>query len=311
MKKLVLLVLSLAFLLTNASAQLLFQDSFNYTASSLLAPENDTTGTPNPGLSNGTYNWRYAGAGGANNNAPGIASAGLSYDDVSGYSGLPFASGNSVLFDATQIGSARIQVTPSAISSGTVYWSALLKVNDVTSLNNVNGAMLGGFNNTVGPGTLPTAVGAVLRIRQDPTTASQYDIGTAVGTATGTAIAWSGPQNTGATLFITASYQFVSGTANDVVNLWINPNQSDFGDATAPTATLTKTGGGTDPFTSLSTFNLRNVNTVGTSWSAQLDELKVGNNWTDVMPSAVPEPACSGMVGLALLLFAAHRRLRQ
>src|SRR3990172_5162660 len=101
MKKLLLVLLTTGLVSGNAGADLLFYDGFDYTAGQLLAPTSDTTGSPNPGQHNVDYNvdWRYAGAGGAVNNPPGIASGGLSYD------GLRPSTGNSVLFDTTQIGS--------------------------------------------------------------------------------------------------------------------------------------------------------------------------------------------------------------
>src|SRR5688572_32313643 len=129
MKKFLVTFVSTGFFLGNADAALLFHDGFDYTPpATLLAPLNDTMAAPNPGLLNTAYgwNWRYAGAGGAVNQAPGIASVGLSYNNVAGYSGLQSTVGNSVLFDTTQIGSTRIQVTPTAINSGTVYWSGLV-----------------------------------------------------------------------------------------------------------------------------------------------------------------------------------------
>src|SRR5712671_2967415 len=95
----------IALVAVNARATLLFYDGFDYTPpGTLLAPLNDTTATPNPGLLNTAYgwNWRYAGAGAAANKAPAIAGAGLNYNDVTGYSGLQSTVGNSVLFDTTQ-----------------------------------------------------------------------------------------------------------------------------------------------------------------------------------------------------------------
>ena len=163
MKKFLLVLVNTGFILANGVAATLFYDGFSYTAGELLAPVNDTMATPNPGQTNGAsgWSWRYAGAGNpSTQKAPGIASGGLSYP------GLQPSTGNSVLFDTTQIGSARIQAMPAAISSGTVYWSGLLQVGAVANLNAVNGMLLGGFVTSGDAGTLPGTVGAVLRIRQ-------------------------------------------------------------------------------------------------------------------------------------------------
>ncbi len=299
----------------SAGADLLFYDGFDYTSGERLAPLNDTTATPNPGQYNVAYNenWRYAGAGGAPNNAPGIASTGLTSPDSS----LLPAVGNSVLFDPTQLGSARIRISPTALNSGTVYWSGLLQLTSIGTLTTgVNGMLLGGFNNSVGPGTLPTTVGAVLRIRQDSTDPTAYHIGTGMnsGTATGTSpnvqFDNATPYHVNDTVFVVAAYEFVAGANNDVARMWINPNVSTFGDALPPSATLTSSPGGTvaDSFASLVSFNLRNVNTVGAP-TVQFDELRVGTTWADV--TMVPEPTAAVLLGFGMLLIAGWRRSRR
>lgn len=215
----------------SAPAALLFYDGFDYTPpGTLLAPLNDTTATPNPGLLNSAYgwNWRYAGAGGAANKAPAISGVGLNYNDVTGYSGLQSTAGGSVLFDATQLGSSRIQAMPSAINSGTVYYSCLFKVGDVANLNAVNGMLLGGFVTSADAGTLPGTVSGVLRIRQS-STAGAYNIGVGMnsGTAAGNIQFDTTAHAAGDTVFIVGAYQFVAGANNDVAMMWINPTAAD------------------------------------------------------------------------------------
>ena len=287
---------------TPANAALLFYDGFDYTAGEKLVPRNDTVGTPNPGQLNVDYsvNWRYAGAGGAANEAPGIGSGTLSYP------GLQASTGNSAAHDQTMIGSARVQVAPAAISSGTVYWSGLLRVNDIGTLTSgVNGMLLGGFNNSIGPGTLPTVVGAVLRIRKD-VALSQYYIGTGMNSGTGTGTGGStnvqydnvNGHLAGETVLVVGSYEFVPGATNDIARMWINPDVSTFEAASPPAPTLTSAPGAAiaDTFASLISFNLRNVNTVGNP-SVQFDELRVGDDWASVTP--VPEPASLGLLLIA------------
>ena len=298
----------------NAGASLLFYDGFDYTAGALLAPTNDTIAIPNPGLHNVDYNvdWRYAGAGAAANKAPAIASSGLTYPAPS----VP-SSGNSVLFDATQIGIARIQINPTAINSGTVYWSGLLQVGTVANLNAVNGMLLGGFNNTPGPGTSASSVGACLRIRQASGDTTKYNIGTAMNSGTGSGagganIQWgTGSYAAGQTVFVVGSYEFVTGTVNDVARMWINPSLSDFGTTLAPGGNITSAPGFNiaDSFASLSTFNLRNVNSVGTPTGVLFDELRVGESWADVTP--IPEPPATGLLGLGMLVVAGWYRSRR
>jgi len=306
-----------AFAAANAGATLLFYDGFDYSPpGTFLAPLNDTTATPNPGLLNTAYgwNWRYAGAGAAANKAPGIAGVGLNYNDVTGYSGLQSTVGASVLFDTTQLGSARIQAMPSAISSGTVYYSCLLRVGDVANLNAVNGMLLGGFVTSPDAGTLPGTVGAVLRIRQS-STAGAYNIGVGMnsGTAAGNIQFDTVAHAAGDTVLVVGAYDFVAGANNDMARMWISPNPADFGNALAPTATLTSAPGGSvaDSSANVLAFNLRNVNTVGTPTGVLFDELRVGTSWADVMPSAVPEPAAACLLGSGLLLVIVRYRARK
>src|SRR6185503_8808873 len=106
-------------------------------------------------------------------------------------------------------------------------------------------------------------VGAVLRIRKDATDGTRYNLGTGMNSGNGAGnIQYSTtPLAPGDTVLIVASYEFVAGSFNDIARMWINPSALDFGAALAPTPNLTSQPGGSvaDSFTSLSTFNLRNV----------------------------------------------------
>lgn len=316
MKKLLVLLLLVVCCAAPAQGTLLLYDGFDYTAGEKLAPRNDTTVTPNPGQFNvaNSVNWRYAGAGGAANEAPGIASGSLSYP------GLLGSTGNSVAHDMTMLGSSRIQMAPSPINSGTVYWSGLLRVDAISNLNTVNGLLVGGFTTNAGAGTLPGVVGAVLRIRKD-VSLNQYYVGTAMnsGTATGTStnvqyadgvgVGPGGgtnpslPQFEGETVFVVAAYEFIAGATNDRVSMWINPDALTFGANTPPTPTITSQpfGSVADSFASTIAFNIRNVNTVGNP-TVRFDELRVGTDWASVTPSAVPETSSFLLVGCALLM---------
>lgn len=87
-------------------------------------------------------------------------------------------------------------------------------------------------------------------------------------------------------VFVVGSYQFISGTGNDVSRLWINPTSATFGDEAAPTATLTSTGG-TD-IASINSFLIRGASG---SPGGVFDELRIGSTWAEVTPAAIPEPS--------------------
>lgn len=303
------LVLGIASLgILQSRAELTFYDSFDYTAGELLAPVGNTPGQHNVGYN---VDWYDAGLTSPTaNQPPGIANTGLSY------AGLQASRGNSVLFNATQNGTARIQIAPTAISSGTVYWSGLVRVDSISTLTtSANGMLLGGFNNTAGyQSGNPTAIGAVLRIRQDSVDANSYHIGTGLNAGTGTGnVQFDNATSyaAGETVFVVGSYELVDGSNNDMARMWINPAVSDFGSGTEPAPTLTSAPGGTvpDPFLSLISFDLRNINTVGAP-TVLFDELRVGDSWADVTP--VPEPGTGvlGAVAAAVLLSLQRYRRR-
>ena len=92
----------------------------------------------------------------------------------------------------------------------------------------------------------------------------------------------------GSTHLVVVSYQMNSGFLNDVVNFWLDPDASTFGNGTAPTPLLTLTGAQSDA-TSLNMFELNNSS--ATPAGMLFDELRVGTNWASVVPATVSAPA--------------------
>lgn len=307
MKRCVLLTAGLGLFALNLQATLLLYDAFDYTAGELLAPTDGSPGQFNPSVNT---NWYYAGSGTGNTKPPGVGSGSLSYADVNapGYGGLQPATGNSVLFDTTQLGAARIQVVPSSPTSGTYYYSGLLKVTSVANLNTNNGLFFASFNAAVGPGGLPSTGSAVMRLRADPTNTNNFNVGIAKTTATTAGVVQfaSTSFDPGTTLFVVAAYEFVTGgTQNDVAYMWINPDVSTFGTATPPAPDLISAPSAINDLNLLS-FAFRNVNTVGNP-TFMFDELRVGTSWADVTP--VPEPATAALLTLAAAMLLARRRM--
>jgi hypothetical protein len=289
----------------SASAAILYEP-FDYTdpgttlgASSGTTPTHvDTYVTPNQA-------WRYAEATQAADQ-PFVFSGSLSY------AGLPSSIGNSANTDRTKSNVSRINV-PSAINSGTVYFSEILRVNDMTNiagnLGTGTGSYTGGLNATAGSGAgngaLSSAASAVL-IRE--TTATTYEIGVAISVqATGaTTLRQYDTANEyaqGDRLFIVGSYTFNAGADNDVTKIWVYKNDATIPDEpgtpnaiSASSATFT----GTDS-AQIASFFLRN-NGVEPA-QIQYDEVRIDSTWAGV--TNTPEPASLavfGIVGASLTL---------
>jgi hypothetical protein len=105
------------------------------------------------------------------------------------------------------------------------------------------------------------------------------------------------------TVFLVGSYTFGPATGDNVSNLWINPSSSDFSAASAPTATLTSTGG-----TDLSQVNQFLIRGAAGSPADLTDELRVGTTWASVTPTAVPEPTAMAIGALGFLAILRRRR---
>src|SRR5688572_18710083 len=158
-----ILGLSLCFGLPASGA--LVYEPFDYTpAGSNLRDKVNPAGT-----------WNYVGTG-ANSGDLIITDGSLSYG------GLPESAGNSVLTNRTQSGSDRITL-PAVQNSGTVYYSMIVRVNDMSGLTNTTtGSFFAGLNNTAGAGTSITSAGAALMIHRDPLDTAGYNLGVAVST---------------------------------------------------------------------------------------------------------------------------------
>lgn len=187
------------------------------------------------------------------------------------YSGLN-TTGNSVTFDGTGIDT----FSPiTSTDSGTLYYSFLLNVSDMTAATNTSGGYLAGF------GESTTALGATLWTTKVDDT--NYNLGVEVRTAAGTTTTYTTtPYTTGSTVFVVVKYTFntVDG-ADDTVSLYVNPvvNSPEPG-----AATVTDTHTGTD-LPSIGYFFLRQDSVTETP-PVQIDELRIGTTWSDVVPQS-------------------------
>lgn len=185
------------------------------------------------------------------------------------YSGLAASTGNKVTFDGAGIDAAKLFTQQ---TSGTVYYSFLLNVSSLGSL-----ATTGGYLTGLNEGTT-TNFGATVWTRKN---GSGYDIGINPRTTAGNTVWTSSAQTVGTTVLVVISYQIVSGAANDVVKLWINPTPG----GTEPAATLSATNTGTD-LLNLNRILIRQ-DAAATTPFVEMDELRIGTTWASVTPAGV------------------------
>ncbi|OFY21019.1 MAG: hypothetical protein A2W98_01620 [Bacteroidetes bacterium GWF2_33_38] len=191
--------------------------------------------------------------------------------------GLPTSTGNKVTFDGAGIDAAKLFTQQ---TTGTVYYSFLMNVTALGSLN-----ATGGYFTAFTEGT-STTFGATVWTRLN---GAGYDIGISPKTSATTDIAWStSSYAVNTTILVVVSYEFVTGTANDVVRVFVNPTPG----ASEPAATITATNAGGTDLTNVNRILIRQDSSTETP-SIEMDELRVGTSWADVTPVGVTNPVTS------------------
>jgi len=184
------------------------------------------------------------------------------------YPGLVGSTGSKFTFDGAGIDAAKLFTQQ---TTGTVYYSFLLNITSLGSLNTTGGYFTG-LNEGTG-----TSYGATVWLRSD---GIGYDIGINPRTTAANTQWSSGTTSLNNTLLVVISYQIVSGLTNDVVKMWVNPSPG----STEPTPTLTTTNTGVD-LVNLNRILIRQDGSTATPF-IEMDELRIGTNWTDVTPAA-------------------------
>lgn len=179
--------------------------------------------------------------------------------------------GNSVSFSADGI-DCFSPIT--SINSGTVYYSFLMKIGSMTGVTDANGGYLAGFGET------NTNLGATLWTKRVDDT--NFNLGVEVRTANAANTTFNTTSyQTGQTYFVVVGYTFNAATgADDVVSLWVDPVVG----SPEPTATITDSHAATD-IPSISRFFLRQDSATETPTDVQIDELRIGTAWADVVPA--------------------------
>ena len=214
--------------------------------------------------------------------------------------GLPAPVGNSVALSGATASNGmvdRIALGASgSYSSGSLYYSLILRVTDLTGLS-ASGGFVAGFNQLVPSSTSGvTRAVARLQIRATDATATRFNLGIRSDNSGGSSspIVWDMTQfAAGPTpILVVAGYRFNTASAvDDVASLWINPDPSTFGPGDAPATSLVSTGCDLSP---LQSFFLRQVD-VGPNLMV-VDELRIGTSWADVTPTGgCPAPTVASI----------------
>jgi hypothetical protein len=147
-----------------------------------------------------------------------------------------------------------------------------MNIGSMAGVTDANGGYIAGFGET------NTNLGATLWTKRVDD--SNFNLGVEVKTANAANTTFNTTSyQTGQTYFVIVGYTFNAATADDVVNLWVNPVVG----SPEPTATITDTHAATD-LPNASRFFLRQDSSTETP-TVQVDELRIGTTWVDVVPA--------------------------
>jgi hypothetical protein len=212
--------------------------------------------------------------------------------------GLPASAGNSTEFGGLGKSARFSFASGNTVSSGTLYYSFLLKVLDTTGLSS-SGIFFAGFNNTMGTQTAqPSVVGTRLYIRS---ATGGFNLGVAKNSSTSSDWVWDTAHvyTNGQVILVVGAYTFnTNSSTDDVSSLWLNPNPSAFGSANPPSPTATATTGPDISSGVIASFVLFQRDLTEPA-AAIVDELRIGTTWASV--TALPAPTATWLTGLTRL----------
>ncbi len=234
----------------------------------LLYEPFDYTNVGSSVSANTPTNWTFGGSGADDLN---VASGNLSYP------GLAASIGNSVTNGGAGLGVRRLLGTN--ISGGKIYFSALLRINDL-GFGSWNGQ-----TSSLASLTAPDNTSFRLQVIVKSNSPNGYLIGTQKSGTGATSTLDTTERHAGDTLFLVGKYDFT--VTPNVAKLWVNP--AVFGSVTEPSNGAITATNGLDGFT-IDRFNLRQNAATGSfsvPTSVQWDELRFGLAWSDVTPPAL------------------------
>ncbi len=258
---------------TTGQAALIASESFDYTNTATLAGNNGGSGW-------GSASW--ASVSGVSSfviGSPGSPPAGLSYTGVT-------SSGNSVVDNSTSSSTGtrantRAWDTAGYVDSGDTLWfSILIRKGSQASGSDVKVGILSGSD----PNT------EVIGFRASANSASSGSLSAYVGSTASTS---SLTFNTD-THLVVGKISLMDIAGGDTITIWLDP-----GSESATTSGGVSLSG---DFNVGSNVSIRG----GGTWSGWLDELRIGETFSDVAP--VPEPAALGLLALGGLLALNRRR---
>jgi len=195
------------------------------------------------------------------------------------YPGLAASTGNKVKYD----GSGTDYYTNfTSQTSGSVYYSFILNVSSLGTLNTTGGY----FTGVIQSGST-TLFGAAVWTRLS-TTAGRYNVGISTRSAAASTISWLAADLTpGTPCFIVGAYDMVAGTGNDVARIWLNTAAIGGAEPAADATAVPNTD-----LSSVARVFLRQDNANATPF-IEVDELRVGTTWAQVTPSGAASPTLS------------------
>lgn len=212
------------------------------------------------------------------------------------FTGLPGADGDSVLMSSPNTAGGpggRLFVGDTTAeflatnNAATIYYSLLLRLDDITSLTEA-GVYFIGLNNQTSLGdqaSQPNVQATGIYFRK---AGEQYQIGLGKNPANAAApVVYHEPLfNIGETVLVVGGYEIVYNAespspTDDNAFMWINPEAASFGAAVPPAATLSVLGEGADINTTISSLVLLHRSTSRPD-AMIVDDVRMGRTWTFV-----------------------------
>lgn len=203
-------------------------------------------------------------------------------NDSLSYSGLLAPTGQKVNMSGGAVGFDGARTTATAwtpISSGSMYFSFLLTVNGTNAVADGGGTVLVNISQegqssrqNISINLLNTNSGVNLGVVKyagstAPVSAAFFESGAGANLTV----------DATTTYLVVGKYEYVAGTANDVVTVWVNPG--NLGTTDDPGNNVS-TSGGADTTRSSGRFY------ISRGLDANIDELRIGTTWADVTPQS-------------------------